>query len=1062
MFRKCTQAAKVLLFSILWCIFAYNPAFGYESIVFNNITIENGLPQSTVEYITQDSNGYIWIGTNDGLVRFNGYDYIIYRKDHKDSSSIIGNYILKVYEDIDKNIWVGTTDGISKLSNKESNVKNYSLNDGLTDLCVFDILELKDGSIVAATSCNGLFKLNKKTDKFEPLKINGLDNSKKVYSITQDKNGDLLVAGENFLNHIKINDDSEVVTKFTDKYDELKDIEIYRLYIDKNDELWIGTTDSGVFNIDKEGNIINYRNNDDKNSLVGNFVRDITMDSLGNVWVCTNEGLSKINSNSGKVISFRSNNYDIHSLIDNNIRCVFEDDTGLLWIGTYKGISIFDSKSNIQHFKVENDKYNSGLSENMITAIYEDKQGYIWVGTGESGINIIDLEGDNIEKLSIGCNKILDIVEHKDIMYVGTKDGLFLLDRKSKSIIKRLDNNNGLNSNYIRRLYVDSNDRLWIGTDKGIDLYFIQSKNIKNINEVHSDYKFDDFRVGDIFEDSKGNIWVGNFGSKGIVRFSNNLKKCNNFCVEQNTGLSNNTIRTILEDNKGDIWIGTSGGINKYSYENNNFKSYTSYDGLTNDTIYGIVEDNDFLWMSTNAGIEKFDINNEISVNFNVLDGLQSNEFNGNAYYKLKNGLLAFGGVNGLNIINPLDMNMDNNEFNVNIDKVKINGVEVKDTENLELKYFENSLTIKLFTSQYRNIKRIKYYYRFDDKDEVWSEMEGNEIILSNLRPGKYNFEVKAVRGINESNNTANLSFVIRQPIWKSAYAIIAYLIIIILVICRARNTVKTLDKEVGKRTVELKHQLNKNEELYNKIINLEKRKNNYLVNLSHELRTPINVISSTQQLINKFNNEDITISKEKMSYYMSIQDKNIRRLLNLINNLIDTEKIEHGNYKINIREYNIVSVVEEATLSLKQYAESKKISLIVDPEIEECIVECDNYEIERCIVNLVSNAIRFTDAGGEIVVAIKEKNDHITIIVEDDGCGIEENLIGTIFDRFSQGTESSKESKGGSGLGLAITKSIVELHGGNISVKSVVNTGTKFIINLPKIQKRDNFKVER
>ena len=242
---------------------------------------------------------------------------------------------------------------------------------------------------------------------------------------------------------------------------------------------------------------------------------------------------------------------------------------------------------------------------------------------------------------------------------------------------------------------------------------------------------------------------------------------------------------------------------------------------------------------------------------------------------------------------------------------------------------------------------------------------------------------------------------------------------------------------------------MEKNEKLLGRIIELEKRKNSYFVNLSHELRTPLNVILSTEQLITEINKCKEGINQYKLNEYMQVIKRNSKRLLNLINNIIDTAKLESGAYKFNIIENDIVYIVEEATLSLKDYIERKGIELIIDPEIEEKIIKCDSYEIERCIVNLVSNAAKFTPEGGTIEVCIKDLDEKVMIIVEDSGIGIDKKYHKSIFNRFDQVIDNNAEYKGGSGLGLTITKQIIDMHNGEIHVESELGKGCKFIIIL-------------
>ena len=261
---------------------------------------------------------------------------------------------------------------------------------------------------------------------------------------------------------------------------------------------------------------------------------------------------------------------------------------------------------------------------------------------------------------------------------------------------------------------------------------------------------------------------------------------------------------------------------------------------------------------------------------------------------------------------------------------------------------------------------------------------------------------------------------------------------------------VRRLDALVEKRTLELSEEMQRSNMLLKKAIENERNKNNYFINLSHELRTPLNVLSSTEQLIVNLNNSEEGINRDRLNHYMEVTKRNINRLLKIINDLIDTSKIDSGKYNLNLKENDIVSVVEDAALTLVDYAKSKGIDLIIDPYMEERIILCDNYEIERCIVNLVSNAIKHTPEGGNIIVSLEDIGNNVSISVKDTGEGIAEENLEAIFDRFSQVIDNKSEIKGGSGLGLTITKKIVKLHNGEIFVKSEIGKGSTFIIILP------------
>ncbi len=304
--------------------------------------------------------------------------------------------------------------------------------------------------------------------------------------------------------------------------------------------------------------------------------------------------------------------------------------------------------------------------------------------------------------------------------------------------------------------------------------------------------------------------------------------------------------------------------------------------------------------------------------------------------------------------------------------------------------------------------------YKLEGVSDSWDISRSNNINYSDLAPGTYTLKIKARSYSGKVSDESAVKFIIKLPIWKSKAAILIYLIIITIVIYRTINSVKRLDNLVKNKTLQLTKEMEKNDKLLKKVIELEKRKNNYFVNLSHELRTPLNVISSTEQLVTELNKSKDGIGKSKLNGCMQVVRRNTKRLLNLINNIIDTAKIESGSYQLNIREHDIVYIVEEATLSLKDYIERKGIELIIDPEMEEKIIKCDEHEIERCIVNLVSNAAKFTPEDGTIEVTIEDLDEKVKIIVKDTGIGIDKKYHDSIFNRFNQVIDQGAESKGG------------------------------------------------
>ncbi|MFR4003309.1 MAG: two-component regulator propeller domain-containing protein [Romboutsia timonensis] len=1035
----------------------------YNNINFKNITSEDGLSQGTVETIIQDDQGYIWLGTNDGLCRYNGYEFKIYKHDEELENSITNNYIVDIKQDNLGNIWVGTANGLSKIDTKTDLITNYNMNDeekSLSHYNIGDILITKSGDVLVGTS-DGLNIYNEKKDEFYRIFNKDSDlSSQFIRSLAEDENQNIWVATNNGIDKIDIKNNKNIISfKTGDGKFDISENDIYVVRYDPKGYIWAGALKEGLNRIDINTNEVKQYKNDDRDekSLPGNHVKDILRDSSGNLWVGTDNGLAKYNEQTENFATYKNKIYDKTSLVNDEVFSIQEDESGLIWVGTYAGISMFDPNTNIEHYKKDPFDENS-ISDNSIHGIYEDKDGLLWVGTNSKGVNVINRKNYNVKHLNktskdypISDNNINDVVGIDNKIFIATKNGLNEVDKDLKTI-NIYNTEDGICNNNITALFADSKKNVWIGTANGISVLNTNTNEIIDITDILTNHNIEDQYIKVIYEDSKGNYWVGCFIDGGLVKIDPNKRTIENYRnkKEDKTSISSNNIRSIVEDKNGNIYIGTSYGLNKLNESNNTFERYLEKDGLSNNTVYGLlVDDNNNLWASTNLGISKLDTNTMTFETFNIIDGFQGNEFNGRAYYKNKSGELFFGGINGLNIFRPNDINRSRYVPTVIFDEFKVNGKVYKDINNQEFKYNENTINISVFISNYKNTKNIQYMYKLEGVSDSWDISRSNNINYSDLAPGTYTLKIKARSYSGKVSDESAVKFIIKLPIWKSKAAILIYLIIITIVIYRTINSVKRLDNLVKNKTLQLTKEMEKNDKLLKKVIELEKRKNNYFVNLSHELRTPLNVISSTEQLVTELNKSKDGIGKSKLNGCMQVVRRNTKRLLNLINNIIDTAKIESGSYQLNIREHDIVYIVEEATLSLKDYIERKGIELIIDPEMEEKIIKCDEHEIERCIVNLVSNAAKFTPEGGTIEVTIEDLDEKVKIIVKDTGIGIDKKYHDSIFNRFNQVIDQGAESKGGSGLGLTITKQIIDMHGGQISVESELGKGCKFIIIL-------------
>ena len=1045
------------------CINIY--AFDKNNINFESITIDEGLSQSLAEYIYQDSFGYIWIGTNDGLNRYNGNDIKVYKNIRNNDNSISNDMISSLVEDFEQNLWIGTDGGVNKLNLVTGDITRYLVSDedkAISNTVVDEVFIDSKGRLWVCT-INGLNLYDSENDKFVKVANEYLEN-KGLQDITEDHEGNIWVSTRDGL--YKYNPDNKSVEEFLhneNNSNTISENNIFSVYYSEK-KLWIGTKTGGLNVMNLEDNSIKvYTNNpNDPNSIPSNFIRDILIDRSGDMWLATDQGLALFDMEDEKFYTFK-NDSGKYSICDDNIINLYEDTLGVIWIGTFNGVSKFLPNKDFKVYRNNSSDSNS-LSSSSVCGIYEDSEGMVWVGTFNAGINKINKTKNEVTRYysdlssntSLSSNRIKDITGIENEVWIATDNGLNKYDKITNefTVYKKKDDDNSIVNNEIRVLYIDKEGVLWIGTIGGI-CTFDREGTFTSYNKILEQNGIYEKTISSIYEDSEGIMWIGLGNDGGLVKYNKETGEIKNYLADYNkfNSLSFNSVRSIAEDSLGNIWIGTQDGLNKFEKKTEKFTTYTVSNGLSNDFIYGvIVDDNDNIWVSTNYGISMYDQEEDKFIRYYEADGLATNEYNGFSYHKNSEGNIYFGGVNGLTEFNPSNIKIKMNTSNVIVDSIKTSaGIEINEKDNIVLEYDSRELYIKFFIPEYKNISQMQYAYKLEGMDTEWT-YSGNENYAryASLEPGKYKMLIAGRNYNGVWSEVSEVNIKVKNSIWKSPLAYLIYIIIILTIIYIYYNQVKILDALVRQRTQELNDKLNENKKLYERLIELEKHKNNYFVNLSHELRTPLNVILSIEQLISSLTKSGTQLSIEKMTTYMNTLKGNSKRLLNLINNIIDTSKIDSGFYRLDKEEVNIVTLVEDTALSMVELAEIKGLEIIVDPEIEELFINCDKLDIERCIINLIGNAIKFTEAGGTITVSVCELEGKVRIGVKDTGVGIDEKYHNNIFDRFGQVYSVSSETFGGSGLGLTLTKNLINLHGGEISVISEIGKGSEFIIILP------------
>ena len=1053
---------------------------------FEKLSINEGLSNEYITSIFQDSKGYMWIGTIDGLNRYDGERIKIYNCNIYDDNSLSSTYINAIEEDSEGNIWIGTESGLDILDREtDTIIRMKDLENDEFKLGKLKITSLLNSNyekdIMWVGTENGLMKINTRNSKIKALyhkenDENSLTNSY-ITDIEEDESGLIWIGVNNGVNII--NKDLTIINNENEFFEEKPFI--YDIEYDSQGRMWISTKEGIIVcDISDDKNITiwfadekelkEYSVKDEKLYNKQNFKINqqvkidnnnnfIMKDSKNNVWISSSNGVARYCLEDKKVTYFNKNINFENSLSSNVINCFYEDFNGTIWIGTDKGINILNSNNQFAYQnKYIDDRYK--LHNKDIVSIAQHT-GYIWIATKYDGIYIYnENNGDLVEhvydKLNLNNQYIKGLFEISEnyILIVTNKKEIYI-DINNFSW-KEYVNENTYNSE-VNYIYSDENF-IWIATTNNFYIHDINTGERKNISKNLVNHEINPGGVRYILPDHRDEkvLWIGGVGI-GLVKYHKEdgvIEKYTHDSSNENS-LINNDINCMVFDKFENLWIGTNIGLSKFDTKIGKFTYYTTANGLTNNYINSIlIDNNDNLWISTNKGLDKFDIDKEKIVNFTKADGISGYQFNLNSSLKTKNGMIIFGNTNGITYFNPDEINdpkKSDNEVvigDIFIGKNKI----IYNSNDIVLEYNDKDLFIEYFLPVYENLNHITYEYMIEGIDSDWIYVDRKACLeIKSLNPGKYTLKIRARDSHGNLTKETSVNIRVKNPIWKTPLAYLIYIIIFLMVVYYIFNYVKILQNLVNYKTMSLKKQLEENKKLSEELINQEKFKNNYFINLSHELRTPINVIFSTLQLVNNLiRNRNITY--EKAENYIEIINRNCDNLLKIINDIIDSSKIETGHYKINKNNNDIVYIVEESALSMSKFIEEKGLSLIIDPEIEEKIISCDETEIERCIINLLGNAVKFTPKGGEIRVYIKEFQNNIEITIEDNGIGISKEDQEFIFKRFSQVEGNCSTKVSSSGIGLTLVKYIVALHDGYVKLESELGKGSKFTIGLPDI----------
>ncbi len=1019
-----------------------------SNIKFEHFNIEQGLPSGVVPCLFQDHKGYIWFGTFHGIARYDGYKIVSFTNREGDSTSISNEIIEALCDDIEGNIWVGHARGLDKFNTVTETFTHFILNSQkpLTDWSqhVLCLHVDKDGNLWIGTG-GGLYKFNKATNSFLWLKHSNTDPqsimSNSINAIYEDRDGSLWFGTGSGLD--KIDKSTNKFKHFWADPNEQQGYAVMKgnvhwvlsVYEDREGIMWLGTN-GGLVKFDRrhETFTINNHNASNPSSLANNTILSICEDANGKLWISTKSGVDVFEKNSKKFMHYSLNAKEPESLSSDDVGQILMDRSGTIWISTYDhgGVNKYvPPNPAIRHYKFDSNKpgdfLNSGLS-----GIFEDRKGIIWFAT-RKGFVTFDPVSEVLE------NQAYD-------PYLGllskSKDGTIWLYKLSGAIFFKKVNSDqfkqlvGPDGNAIIHdkavcMQNTSDGCIWFGTFDG-DIFKIDPVSGKTslLARIST-------RIGSIYEDKSGTVWIGT-REGGILRYDSKHETFKPFTYDLNDTLtiSGNNVDWICEDKPGTLWIIANGRVNKFDQVRQKWIRLGENQGFPVHIFMITSDQNGYLWMSAPNATYKYNPETNKFKKYDYLTGWSFKTTNGEMYLKNRQGITRF--------------NPDSLHDNSFIPPVVITSFRKFEKpfpigNGIRLPYDENFIAFEFAALSYIDPERNQYAYKLEgiDKDWVYS---GTRRYASypNLHPGKYIFRVKGSNNDGVWNEAGtSITLIIASPWWKTWWAYISYGLFFLFTLYWLRRY--EMNRLSFRDQVKMDAAVLKEKE------ETEKLKSRFFANISHEFRTPLTLILGPAEKIISGTSDDVKKDANTIK-------RNSRRLLQLINQLLDLSKLEAGKLKLEASKGNIVSFVKGVALSFESLAESKDITLTLYSEKEFIELYFDREKMIQVLTNILSNAFKFTPVDGKITVSVKETDSkHVEIKIRDTGIGIAAEEIPKLFDRFYQVDSSLTREFEGTGIGLALTKELVELHHGSIRVESKQKDAgmegsvwTEFIVELP------------
>jgi len=1035
---------------------------------FDTYSQEDGLPNNQIQCIYQDSRGWIWLGTSQGLSRFDGYRFVNYINDPDDTTSLSGRLIRVIYETGDGRLFIGTENGGLNLYDREKErfIHPYRQHSVFSTpgMSVNAITGDSHGRLWIGTDHN-LIRIDPDGVPGEVTPSGegeaGAGSDLFIRCIQEDREGNLWIGATQglYVYNPRENTLQEFILPLTNTLSK----EVFEIVMDEEGMLWTGTYTGGLFIIDPAAGSAEHVTLEPVYDRT-ETIRAISVRAPGEYWIGTRGGLYVYSKNRGVTGYFRHDDRDSRSLANNSVLDIFHDSRGETWIGTRGGLNLLArSKQVFRSFSaLPND--NRYLNSSIIYAFWIDDRERIWVGTEDGGINIYDpasgtfeyLTSDvgNPNSLSQNCIKAM-LDDGQGNLWIGTFwggiDVLNLKTGKIRNYSHVAGDPSSLSDNRVWALCRDDGGGIWVGSSAGLDRYDPSTDSFDRYTEIVSNSQ-----VNWISMDSEKHIWLGT--PDEVIIYDP---------VNENVIRHPEHSRSFLEDSGHGFWIATlDRGIALYNKEEGAVRYLSENDGLANNQSLCILEDESGnLWISTTRGLSRYNRVTGQFRNFTRREGLMNDQFSYGAAYRSDNGELLFGGLSGFNMFNPseivdedipvpllfTELRIFNRPLEVSDARDAILTKSISETDHIVLRYDQNVITLQFAALDFAHSGSTLYSYTLEGFDREWSEPSlTRSVTYTNLNPDDYIFRVRRILpGNPPGDDELTLNITVLPRFWMTWwFRAIVFGLIAILIYMLVRFII---NRE------KIKNELVSERSRARNLHELDMLKLRLFTNISHEIRTPLTLIlSPLEKLVSG------TVPEEEVHSHLDVVYRNTKHLDRLINQLLDFRKLEAGNLKLEVTSHDMVTLVSDVVRSFEEYAREKQITLRFNTLKKKLIAVFDPDKVETILNNLLSNAMKYTGQGGAVTVHLslvfaaedgellsnEPEKQFVEISVKDSGRGIEEKNIDKIFNRFFRADEQHESA--GTGIGLSLVRELVKLHGGDVFVISKPGKGSKFTVRLP------------